>query len=352
MKWLFFWLLPATILTCNSTTEHQNNFAERFSGRFGNHEVSLFLNKGEHYFGYLWLDDYAYPLSIQENLDSSYNGAIQLLASEKKISIKIAGTLSEDIFLGQAIIEKEEWEESVPVHLTKYPTFTSFTYHFKGCEKSLIENKKSISFNFSSGSIWTDENSATAEGIRKAIRSIAHVNNNSTPDKWIEEDQHESFKDWDQGVKAAGNEYVASSETIKDIGILHESDSIITLASFVYEYSGGAHGMHHTSFMNISKKTGDVLKLKAVLTASQIARLPVVLEEVARERFNARNKNSLKDNGFFVDTIKPSDNYYILDTGVGFIYSLYELRPYAEGEVILFAPYHLLHKSRAGRKRP
>jgi hypothetical protein len=52
---------------------------------------------------------------------------------------------------------------------------------------------------------------------------------------------------------------------------------------------------------------------------------------------------SLADAGFFSDTIKPADNFYITRDGIGFYYNQYDIAPYASGAFDIFIPFSELN---------
>jgi hypothetical protein len=44
----------------------------------------------------------------------------------------------------------------------------------------------------------------------------------------------------------------------------------------------------------------------------------------------------LTDSGYFVDEIKPNENFYVTGEGVGFVYNHYEIAPYSFGATDIF----------------
>ena len=58
---------------------------------------------------------------------------------------------------------------------------------------------------------------------------------------------------------------------------------------------------------------------------------------------------SLTEAGYFSDIISPSENFYINNGGIGFIYNPYEVSPFAYGIHNIYIPYdeiyHLIREA-------
>jgi hypothetical protein len=49
--------------------------------------------------------------------------------------------------------------------------------------------------------------------------------------------------------------------------------------------------------------------------------------------------DSLQKAGLFENKIDTTDNFYITQNGIGFVYMPYEIGPYAMGEIEIFIPF-------------
>lgn len=124
--------------------------------------------------------------------------------------------------------------------------------------------------------------------------------------------------------------------------VMFENAKLITLAAFYSTYTGGAHGNYSTATVSLLKDTGKVLALTDVLTPAGINALPTLLDAVARAQYGVTNRLPLDQNGFNVNTIKPSENFFVTSSGIGFLYPPYELRSFADGEITLQVPAAIL----------
>lgn len=68
------------------------------------------------------------------------------------------------------------------------------------------------------------------------------------------------------------------------------------------------------------------------------------LTELLVNRFIEENKelssiDDLKKTDYWVDSIRPNDNFYITDEGISYIFNPYEIASYYVGETEIFLPY-------------
>lgn len=111
-----------------------------------------------------------------------------------------------------------------------------------------------------------------------------------------------------------------------------------------YEYTGGAHGIGWTKGLNYSLETGEQLTLDDFLSAGQQAALPSALVTLLcwQKGFNATESDKLAEMGYYLDGIKPSENFRTSATGITFIYNPYEIGPYSLGTTEITLPYDMI----------
>lgn len=88
---------------------------------------------------------------------------------------------------------------------------------------------------------------------------------------------------------------------------------------------GAAHGMYRTAFVNYSVRDGKILSLSDMMR-------PGYEEELA-EMIRTRLKEDKVDLMIPADQIQVSDIFEITSNGMRFIYPLYEIAPFSEGEI-------------------
>lgn len=119
-----------------------------------------------------------------------------------------------------------------------------------------------------------------------------------------------------------------------------EVDGVVVLCSDFYMYGGGAHGMDVTRFINYSLSENRPLTLSDLVDIDK----PQVKEALQKELtalFNKKYEAEWGDLREFRDTdlLPVSDDFYLTDKGVAFVYQQYGVGPYAIGQPALEVPY-------------
>lgn len=106
---------------------------------------------------------------------------------------------------------------------------------------------------------------------------------------------------------------------------------IATFSILHYMYSGGAHGMHYTKYINVDFNKKSVISLNDLVSEKNQAKFKKHLwESYARSRVDENGKY----NGFAEkEKFQISPEFYFNPNGIVFVYPPYELGPYAEGDV-------------------
>ncbi len=108
------------------------------------------------------------------------------------------------------------------------------------------------------------------------------------------------------------------------------------------EYRGGAHGLYGTEYAIIDLSGRRVLGLAELFIPGSDARLSALLTRKAREVLGLAEGTPLQEAGFFVDAVPPSPNLFVHAEGLGFHYNVYDIAPYAMGEIVLLLSFEEL----------
>jgi hypothetical protein len=130
-------------------------------------------------------------------------------------------------------------------------------------------------------------------------------------------------------------------ELIKRVDFISQRYDIATFRYFHYIFSGGAHGLHGNSYIIFDLSKEKVIGLKDVFTSKE--RLFEKLKEAYLYKYEAYSDWLPKD----LDSQKELlliDNFIFCEDGVEFVYPLYSLAPYSEGEARLKIHYHELEE--------
>lgn len=127
-----------------------------------------------------------------------------------------------------------------------------------------------------------------------------------------------------------------------------EARGVIVLRAETYAFTGGAHGMDSLWVATIDAKTGKVLKWDDLFKADAGDKLTDMIGDELRRKQKADLSVSLKSVGFFEQVVRPCDNVYVNEKGIGFVYNPYDVAPFSEGRFDVFFPYDKIRGLMAG----
>ena len=110
-----------------------------------------------------------------------------------------------------------------------------------------------------------------------------------------------------------------------------------------YEYTGGAHGMTTTTYEVINLENGNPLTLEDIFNSQDFEKVNKVILSQLLKDLRITSPAQLVDAGFFdPDGITATENFYIDNTGVVWLFNPYEIACYAVGSVKIPVPYNTL----------
>ena len=122
------------------------------------------------------------------------------------------------------------------------------------------------------------------------------------------------------------------------VQVYFNSSSLLTLGFTDYAYTGGAHGMFGTRVESYDLESQRVLQLEDVLLPGYEEQVSKALDRAVRLKYNLKPQQSL-DAILFEKEIQPNENFGVTDKGIFFVYSPYDIAPYAAGEVELYVSF-------------
>ncbi len=115
--------------------------------------------------------------------------------------------------------------------------------------------------------------------------------------------------------------------------------TVIELGTWQY-FTGMAHGINATQFLNWNNQTQKVLGLADILQPGQESAYIAALRQ-AHTRWLATNQDAQNDPATYNRTwpFQPSENFGFTDGGLVVKYQSYEIAPYSHGQPELLIPY-------------
>lgn len=115
-------------------------------------------------------------------------------------------------------------------------------------------------------------------------------------------------------------------ESLRSLTVSLATPKVVVWQSYSYDYHcRSAHGLYATTYVNFDIASSKILKMSDIFKPGYESALSDILDEKVREQ----------GVGLLDDSQKvgiPAD-FGITATGIRFVYSLYEIAPYAAGEV-------------------
>jgi hypothetical protein len=130
----------------------------------------------------------------------------------------------------------------------------------------------------------------------------------------------------------------------KAVKIQYNENNFLSLEFFDYGSTGGAHGLSISKFAVINLQDGNMLSLDTIFRPDYVNDLRDILNVQVRRQLDIEPGKDLREAGFFVEFIDPTDNFYLNKDGIGFYYNQYDVAPFATGPVDVFVPYRMLKR--------
>ena len=113
--------------------------------------------------------------------------------------------------------------------------------------------------------------------------------------------------------------------------IMMNSDGILALGSYHYEYTGGIHGNYGSGSLVIDVSTGRPIRLSDFAQPGYQEKWAALGAACLRTDHKLAPKAPLTEAGLFADKLELNDNWCVRPHGIEFSYDPYEIGPYASG---------------------
>lgn len=117
------------------------------------------------------------------------------------------------------------------------------------------------------------------------------------------------------------------------------SENILTYANRYEEYTGGAHGMYMTTYLNLDLRTLTPIRLDDLFCDDYTEALTELLWKQLMADKGVSNREELYDLGYVsTGELTPTENFRLEEDGITFYYNVYDIAPYAMGPVSITLP--------------
>lgn len=109
------------------------------------------------------------------------------------------------------------------------------------------------------------------------------------------------------------------------------------------EYTGGAHGIYMTTYLNFDLGLMRPLRLDDIFVGDYQEPLTDLIWNQLMADNGAKTRTELEDMGYgSTGEIAATENFYLNKDGVTFYYNVYDITPYAMGPVVVSLPFQML----------
>lgn len=342
------------IVSGNSFAQTEVNWYKTYTGKVGNIDATLHLIKaGKSYSGYMWFLQNQWPMQIGTG-DDMKSDSITIQSGNEKVTFILKGILTAEKFAGNVSMEMEgnvPKKNSFELRVNADKNFTVFTYaSAKGNAKLPPQMKNESECNYDASLIWPAGSTLLDETLKKTIKEMLNIKSPETdPLKFLTGTKNNVIAAWKKDNASLSPKDTKdlglslSYEEVHNIELMYENERLLTLSHFISLYTGGAHNSYSRQLSCFDKHSGKQLKIGDVVTSAGLKALPGLLDQIARIQFGITNKKPLEENGFLVNVIQPSKNFYVTESGIGFIYAPYEVKSFSEGEVTIIVPFKAIN---------
>lgn len=109
------------------------------------------------------------------------------------------------------------------------------------------------------------------------------------------------------------------------------------------EYTGGAHGIYTTNYLNVDLKQKRILHLDDIFAGDYKEALTDLIWNQLMADNKVTTHEALEDLGYgSTGDIAPTENFYLSPTEITFYYNVYDITPYSMGPVKVTIPFTML----------
>lgn len=109
------------------------------------------------------------------------------------------------------------------------------------------------------------------------------------------------------------------------------------------EYTGGAHGIYMSTFLNMDLRTLSPVRLDDLFASDYKESLTDLLWNQLMADNKVATRQELEDLGYATTgDLEPTENFYLSQEGITFYYNVYDIAPYVMGPIKISLPYEAM----------
>ena len=149
--------------------------------------------------------------------------------------------------------------------------------------------------------------------------------------------------EFEKEIKEYGKSYSFEWEYNYTIAPIYNRNEFFCYGVASSEYTGGAHGMYSNFYYTIDLSDWHRIVLDDLFQPQSLDEVNHTILKQLLKKLDLTEPDSLLELGYFdTEDITATENFYLTDTGICWVYNPYEIACYATGQVFIEVPFQAL----------
>ena len=193
------------------------------------------------------------------------------------------------------------------------------------------------------------QKSALNDSLKKLISRYLNKKNKiiESPKQFIKDLKNSYFDSYiksSEGIADISNTESFNREKNITMHVAYNENQLLSIILRKFAKTGNSSGIEMSKYIVFSSELSRQLLLEDFITEEGFSQLDDLLNNKLRKLNGIKPEESLTDAGFFSETIKHNNNFYINNDGIGFLYNVYEIAPGTSGTTSLFISFKELNE--------
>ena len=123
--------------------------------------------------------------------------------------------------------------------------------------------------------------------------------------------------------------------------IVYQNKSLLVYSCYLNEFTGGAHGVYFTNYINFDLDLMRPLHLNDIFVGDYKDAVSDQIWNALMKKENVKSRDALEEMGYgTLGDIEPIENFYLTPEGITFHYNIYEIAPFSMGAISVTVPFN------------
>jgi hypothetical protein len=317
-------------------------FYKHYTGKVNDKEMVMdLMYDGGTFYGYHYYTADKVLLEVNGDVQTGYIVLDELL-NRNEIG-KFKGVISDGAYFGDWIDSSGEAKYRFELKENYDNNAYAFSYtHFEDSVKAAL---KGGGFNTATYQTWPLTPLKDDKVLMKELAIIYYADSTKPISLASEKEAAESyFKEFKEEVKETERGDVSASIPYEQLfrhEVVLNTERLLVISTGIYYYDGGTHGNGGSFYFNYDKAAKKEIMIEDVVNLSEKEKLKALLLTALKTQYELPLNKPLNESGFLVkdEELKIPEDFYIRPDGITFMFPVYDIGPYAMGQIDVFVNY-------------